>query len=53
MTHDEIIVRVGACQTPEVIGDPPAALAIIQQFAKVAEDRNVDLLLFPECFLTG
>jgi predicted amidohydrolase len=23
------------------------------RFAKEAEDKNVDLLLFPECFLTG
>jgi len=47
------IVRVGACQTPEIIGDPLVALEIMLQFAKEAEDKNVDLLLFPECFLTG
>ena len=47
------IVRIGACQTPEIIGNPPAALAIMLQFAKEAESKNVDLLLFPECFLTG
>ena len=47
------IVRVGACQTPEIIGDPFAALDVILRFAKEAEDKNVDLLLFPECFLTG
>lgn len=47
------IVRVGACQTPEIIGDPHTALAIMLQFAKKAEDKKVDLLLFPECFLTG
>lgn len=46
-------VRVGACQTPEIIGDPSAALDVILRFAKEAEDKNVDLLLFPECFLTG
>jgi predicted amidohydrolase len=49
----KIIVRVGACQTPEIIGDPPTALAIMLQFAKEAEDKKVDLLLFPECFLSG
>ena len=43
------IVRVGACQTPEIIGDPATALVIMLQFAK-AEDKNVDLLLYPECF---
>ena len=46
-------VRVGACQPPEIIGDLPAALDIILQFSKEAEDKNVDLLLFPECFLSG
>ena len=46
-------VRVGACQTPEIIGDPPAALASMLRFAKKAEDREADLLLFPECFLSG
>jgi predicted amidohydrolase len=47
------IVRIGACQTPEIIGDPTAALACLLRFAKEAEDKKVDLLLFPECFLTG
>lgn len=46
-------VRVGACQTPEILGDPSAALDIMLRFAKEAEDKKVDLLLFPECFLTG
>ena len=47
------IVRVGTCQIPEIIGDPPTALACMLQFAKEAEDKKVDLLLFPECFLSG
>jgi len=47
------IVRAGACQTPEIIGDPPTALACMLQFSKEAKDKKVDLLLFPECFLTG
>jgi len=46
-------VRVGACQTPEIIGDPPAALDLMLRFAKKAEDGMIDLLLFPECFLSG
>lgn len=41
------IVRVGACQTPEIIGDPFSALSTLLQFAKEGEDKNVDLLLFP------
>ncbi|OQB21743.1 MAG: hypothetical protein BWY11_02161 [Firmicutes bacterium ADurb.Bin182] len=28
------IVRVGVCQIPEIIGDPPAALAIMLQQPK-------------------
>ena len=51
--HKNSIVRIGACQTPEIIGNPSAALVIMLQFAKEAEDKKVDLLLFPECFLTG
>ena len=47
------IARVGACQTPEIIGDPPTALAIMLRFAKEASEKKVDLLLFPECFLSG
>ena len=49
----ENTVRVGACQTPEIIGNPSAALACMLQFAKEAEDKKVDLLLIPECFLSG
>ena len=46
-------VRVGACQTPEIIGNPSAALDIMLRFSKEAEGKKVDLLLFPECFLSG
>lgn len=53
MPQESNVVRVGACQTPEIIGDPSAALDIMLRFAKEAEDSKVDLLLFPECFLTG
>jgi predicted amidohydrolase len=47
------VVRIGSCQLPEMIGAPAAALDIILKFAKEAEEKHVDLLLFPECFLTG
>jgi predicted amidohydrolase len=46
-------LRVGACQTPEILGDSEAAVACIEQFAGRAHRRGVDLLLFPECFLQG
>jgi predicted amidohydrolase len=43
-------MRVGACQTPEFLGDIEAALVCLESFAGPAD---VDLLLFPECFLQG
>jgi predicted amidohydrolase len=46
-------LRVGACQTPEILGDSAAAVACIAQFARLADPRDVDLLVFPECFLQG
>jgi predicted amidohydrolase len=47
------VVRVGACQTPEILGDPDAALDCIEQFSAQVDGRGADLLLFPECFLQG
>jgi predicted amidohydrolase len=44
------MVRIGACQTPEILGDVDAAVRVIHDFA--ARDQ-ADLLLFPECFLQG
>ncbi|WP_250008021.1 carbon-nitrogen hydrolase family protein [Actinoplanes sp. M2I2] len=44
-------MRVGVCQTPEILGDVPAALELVRWFAARADD--VDLLVFPECFLQG
>ncbi|HEX4216696.1 MAG TPA: carbon-nitrogen hydrolase family protein [Candidatus Dormibacteraeota bacterium] len=44
------VVRIGACQTPEILGDEDAAVACIKEFA---ERADADLLLFPECFLQG
>jgi predicted amidohydrolase len=48
-----LTLRIGACQTPEILGDPDAALALIEHFAGDPAAREVDLLLFPECFLQG
>jgi len=47
------IVRIGACQTPEILGDVDAAVACIRGFCEQAEPERADLLLFPECFLQG
>ncbi|MEV4349773.1 carbon-nitrogen hydrolase family protein [Actinoplanes sp. NPDC049596] len=43
-------MRIAACQTPEILGDVPAALDCIKQFAAATD---ADLLLFPEGFLQG
>jgi predicted amidohydrolase len=46
-------MRVGACQTPEMLGDVDAAVEVVLGFAARADAADVDLLLFPECFLQG
>jgi predicted amidohydrolase len=46
-------VRIGSCQTPEILGDVDAAVRCIQGFCGQAEREGADLLLFPECFLQG
>jgi predicted amidohydrolase len=43
-------VRIGACQTEEILGDVDRAVRVIRDLAARAD---VDLLLFPECFLQG
>ncbi|MDQ0577264.1 carbon-nitrogen hydrolase family protein [Agromyces albus] len=47
------MIRVGACQTPEIIGSVDDALACIRRLAALAATDDVDLVLFPECFLQG
>jgi predicted amidohydrolase len=47
------VVRVGACQTREILGDVDAAVRVVRDFAGEADEAGVDLLLFPECFLQG
>jgi predicted amidohydrolase len=42
-------MRVGTCQTPEILADVDAAVQVVREFAR----QPVDLLLFPECFLQG
>jgi predicted amidohydrolase len=46
-------LRIGACQTPELLEDVPAALAMVESFAASPDAADLDLLLFPECFLQG
>lgn len=44
---------IGACQTPEILGDVDAAIRTTLDFARQADEAGLDLLLFPECFLQG
>jgi 5-aminopentanamidase len=46
-------VRIGACQTPDILGDVEAAVSCIKGFCEQARREGADLLLFPECFLQG
>lgn len=46
-------MRIGVCQTPEILGDVDAAVEVIRRFAAQAAAGEVDLLVFPECFLQG
>lgn len=46
-------MRVGVCQTPEILGDVDAAVRVVQDFAGQADEAGLGLLLFPECFLQG
>jgi len=46
-------MRIGVCQTSEILGDVDAAVKVVQRFAEHAAAAEVDLLLFSECFLQG
>lgn len=46
-------MRIGVCQTPEILGDAYAAVAVVQRFVEQAAAEKADLLVFPECFLQG
>ncbi|WP_328474172.1 carbon-nitrogen hydrolase family protein [Actinoplanes sp. NBC_00393] len=43
-------MKVGVCQTPEILGDVTRAVHLVRD---VAASAHADLLLFPECFLQG
>ncbi|GAA1419208.1 carbon-nitrogen hydrolase family protein [Catellatospora coxensis] len=47
------VLRIGACQTPELLGDVDGALACMVGFAAADAAQDLDLLLFPEGFLQG
>ncbi len=53
MTAPESILTVGVWQDSGVLGDVAANMATISRATSEASRRGVDLLIFPECFLTG
>ena len=53
MTAPENILTVGVWQDSGVLGDVAANMATISRATAQASRRGVDLLVFPECFLTG
>ena len=44
---------MGVCQTAEILGNVDAAVEVVQRFAERAAAVEVELLVFPECFLQG
>ena len=47
------MVKIAACQVPEIREDISGALSWIKTYSKKAEAFDVDLLCFPEYFLQG
>lgn len=45
--------KVGAVQPEDIQNDIPAALTVINDYMKRADEQNTDILCFPECFLQG
>jgi predicted amidohydrolase len=53
IARQRVGVRIGACQTPEILGDVDTAVPTVHDFAEQAKSAEPDLLLLPECFLKG
>ena len=47
------MVKVAACQMPDVCGDIDRALSLVESYAAGAEREDVRLVCFPEAFLQG
>ena len=45
--------KVAVCQVPDIQEDIKTSLKWIEKFAKEAEENQVSLICFPECFLQG
>ncbi|NKB69694.1 MAG: carbon-nitrogen hydrolase family protein [Candidatus Latescibacteria bacterium] len=47
------VVRLAACQMPEIRMDPQQALSLIIEYGDKATALGADLVCFPECYLQG
>ena len=47
------VVRIAACQMPEVRMDPAKAVSLIKEYGVKAAALGADLVCFPECYLQG
>ena len=47
------MTKVAACQVPDIRENIDTSLEWIERFAKQAEEKDVSLICFPECFLQG
>src|SRR5262245_50556083 len=46
-------IRVAAVQFQHAAGDKAANLATVERFARTAAAREVEIIVFPECCLSG
>ncbi len=47
------LVKIAACQMPDVRETPDTSLSWIERYANRATNEGVRLICFPECFLQG
>jgi len=47
------IIKIPACQVPDIREDVDGALSWIERYARKANVLGVQLLCFPKCFLQG
>jgi predicted amidohydrolase len=45
--------KIGAIQAQDIQGNTTASLKVIRQAMSLADNENIDILCFPECFLQG
>jgi len=47
------VTRVACVQAPAILGDPAANLETVKEYLQALAEDGVDIVVFPECFLTG